>query len=56
MKPERSRRRRFPSRMEPDAGMAERFKDSFGAARVMLREAGVEVTWQCDLAAAIMEG
>lgn len=43
---------------EPDAGMAERFKDSFGAARTMLREAGVEVTWECTYrpVPAIMEG
>lgn len=37
---------------EPDAGMAERFKDSFGAAELMLHEAGVEVSLQ----PAIMEG
>lgn len=32
--------------VKPDAGMAERFRDSFAAAETMLREAGVEaVTW-----------
>lgn len=32
--------------VKPDAGMAERFRDSFAAAEIMLREAGVEaVTW-----------
>lgn len=32
--------------VKPDAGMAERFRDSFEAAEVMLREAGVEaVAW-----------
>jgi len=32
--------------VRPDAGMAERFRDSFEAAEVMLREAGVEaVAW-----------
>lgn len=35
---------------EPEAAMAERFSDSFAAARIMLREAGVEVTWQCEYA------
>lgn len=32
--------------VKPDAGMAERFRDSFAAAEIMLREAEVEaVTW-----------
>lgn len=32
--------------VKPDAGMVERFQDSFAAAETMLREAGVEaVTW-----------
>lgn len=30
--------------VEPDAGLAERFRDSFAAAELMLHEAGVEVT------------